>query len=171
MGRQCDLDTDESFVLKVVPSWLILHYLAAFLILSGSFYMAFEGLTSGIATESGVEITVYSLLMLVLVAVLPRVRVYHSVWVDREEHTITLDGPGIHDELPIQAVNFVTHLGGGWRSLLRPIRFFTLGKTYRISAVTPGLDRMLRMMAAEYDTVVEEPVYKIIKRFTADYCD
>ncbi len=171
MDWQNDFDTDVSFVLKVVPSWLILHYLAAFLIFSGGFYMAFEGLASGITTESGVEITVYSLLMLVLAAVLPGVRVYHSVWVDREEHTITLDGLGIHDELPIQAVNFVTHLGGGWRSLLRPIRFFTHGKTYLISAVTPGLDRMLRMMAAEYGTVVEEPVYKIIKRFTADYCD
>lgn len=113
MGRLFDLDTDASFVLRVAPSWLIFYYLMVSLILGGGFYMAFEGLTTAIATESGVEITAYSLLMLVLVAVLPRARVYHSVWVDRDEHTITLDGPGIHDELPIKAINLVTHLGRG----------------------------------------------------------
>ena len=167
MDSHFALDTDASFVLRVSRSALIFHYLLSFLVLSGACYMALEGLISAISTASGVGITVYALLTLVLVAVLPRVRVYHSIWIDRDENTIALDGPGIHDELPIKAVNFVTHLGGG--GVFRNIRFFSHRKTYRINPATPGLDSMLRMMAADYGTVVEEPVYKLIQAFTANY--
>ena len=169
MDSHFDLDTDTSFVLRVSRSALILHYSAAFLAFGFGFYMALEGLISGSSTGSEVAIIAYSLIILVFVAMLPRVRIYHSIWVDRDEHTIALSGPGFDDEFPVKTVNFVTHVNGLWRQRIPTIWFFTLNKTYRIHPATPGLDIMLRMMAAEYGTTVEEPVYKLIQKFTVKY--